>query len=409
MGAGRKKCLLLRFVKRIFPSIVMMLLFPLWLIAQESRPRSWELKGYLDDLQMVQFSEADEPWTFDNQLNNRLDFTWSPAGWFRTGAGMRNRFIFGQSLSENPDAKGSLTFDPGLVNMTWDLGSSASYLLMTEIDRAWVSFIAGRAEMTIGRQRINWGQTTVWNPDDIFNTYSYYDIDYPERPGSDALRLQVFPSSASTVEMAASWNYQGKITVAGLGRFNVKGYDIQFLAGLVGDQDWAVGTGWSGNLAGAAFRGEAVYYQPKENFSDTSGVLLATVGADYTFRNSLALAFQVFYNQLPPGYRPDNLLSLYQAPLSPKTLSFAEWNIFLQGSYPVTPLFNVSLGLIYFPDLDGFYIGPTFGYNLEQNIGLDLFVQYFDGRFRNMGPLNDQIYHFKSFMAALRLKWSFKI
>lgn len=323
------------------------------------------------------------------------------------GAGIRNRFLFGQSLTTNPAYKGILFSDNGLVNMTWDVWSSTSAALVTQFDRAWLSLNIGKVQFTAGRQRINWGQTIVWNPNDIFNTYSYFDIDYPERPGSDAVRVQFYPSATSTIELASKWNSQGKITVAGMGRFNTKGYDIQFLAGLVDNQDYVVGAGWSGNIADAAFRGEVNYYQPKKNFADTSGVLLATIGTDYTFKNSLALTFQVFYNQLPSGYHPDNFLNIYQAPVSPKMLSITEWNIFLMGSYPITPLFDVSLAAMYYPKLAGYFIGPTLNYNVKQNLDLSLFIQYFNGRFTNTGPSNDQDTYFQAFLGTFRLKWSF--
>jgi len=388
-------------------TLVILLGIHVSLYSQDERSGSWQLKGYLDDLQMVQFNKIDDPWILDNQINNRLDFTWNPGSVFGLGAGIRNRFVFGQSLTGNPAYKGSLFSDNGLAGMTWDIYSAQSFALITQFDRAWVSLTTGKMQVTAGRQRINWGQAIVWNPNDIFNTYSFFDIDYPERPGSDAVRVQYYPSATSTMEIASKWNNAGKITLAGMGRFNAGSYDIQFLAGLVDDQDYVAGAGWSGNIATAAFRGEINYYLPKRNFADTTGVVLATIGADYTFPNSLALTFQVFYNQLPSGYRPENLLSIYQAPASPKMLSFTEWNIFMMGSYPVTPLFDISLAAMYYPGLDGYFIGPTLNYNVRQNIDLSLFIQYFSGRFKNAGPQPDGDLYFQSFMEAVRLKWNF--
>ena len=32
----------------------------------------------------------------------------------------------------------------------------------------------------------------VWNPNDLFNAFSFVDFDYEERPGSDALRIQKY-------------------------------------------------------------------------------------------------------------------------------------------------------------------------------------------------------------------------
>jgi hypothetical protein len=384
-----------------------LLLAPICLTAQEDLSRTWKLNGYLDDLQMAQFTKIEDPWTFDNEFLNRLDFSWAPGKVFSCGIGMRNRFISGQSLSSTPGYEEMLFADNGLVNMTWDIYSSTSFALVTQLDRLWVSVALGEVQVTAGRQRINWGQAIIWNPNDIFNTYSWYNIDYPERPGSDALRVQYYPTPTSTLEIASKWNSEGKISLAGMGRFNAGGYDIQFLAGLVDDQDFTVGAGWSGNVAGAAFRGEVNYYQPKKNFSDTTGVLLATAGADYTFTNSLAITFQVFYNQLPPGYLPENLVSVYQAPSTPKVLSFAKWNLFAMGSYPVTPLFNISLTGIYYPDLCGYFISPSVNYNIKQDIDLSLFIQYFNGYFTNTGAQKDEDIHFQSCLGAFMLKWNF--
>lgn len=32
----------------------------------------------------------------------------------------------------------------------------------------------------------------AWNPNDWFNTYNYFDFDYEERPGTDAIRVRVY-------------------------------------------------------------------------------------------------------------------------------------------------------------------------------------------------------------------------
>jgi len=382
--------------------MVILLGFPRLLAGQEL-----EFKGYLNDMQMVQFPKLKDPWFFDNEVNNRLDLSWNPGRVFGMGVGMRNRFIFGQSLSQISGYKSMLTADQGLVNMTWELVSGNSYLLVSQFDRAWISLTTGKVQLTIGRQRINWGQAFVWNPNDVLNTYSFYNFDYPERPGSDAIRIQFYPSSTSAMEAAVKWNNQGQLTVAGLCRLNMASYDVQVLGGLVDDQNYMVGAGWSGNISQAGFRGEISYFYPKHPSHDTSGLLLATVGADYMFSNSLSLIFQVFYNQLPPDFQPETSLSVYQAPVTPTLLSFTDWNIFLQGSYPVTPLFEVTLAGMYYPDLNGYFIGPNLTYSLRQNIDLNLYVQYFNGHFTNTGPAKDQNLYFQSFLSALFLKWSF--
>jgi len=385
-----------------------LILLPLGILAQGNvKPHSWELKGYLDDMQTVRFQKINDPWVFDNELQNRLDFSWHPGSVFRMGIGMRNRFLFGQSLSQVPQYQGSLTTDPGWVNLTWDIVSGSSFLLLTQFDRAWVSLRTGKVDVTVGRQRINWGQAIVWNPNDIFNTYSYYDIDYPERPGSDAVRVQFYPSPTSVLEGAVKVDHEGKLTAAGLCRMTLFQYDIQLLGGLVNGQDYVIGCGWSGHILQAGFRGEVSFFYPRMASRDSMGILLATIGADYTFSNSLSLTFQAFYNQMPPDFQPTSFIDIYQAPSSPKMLSFAEWNLFFQGSYLITPLLDVTLAVMIYPDLNGYFIGPNVNYSLRENVDLSLFCQYFNGRFANTGPQHDQNLSFQACITALRLKWNF--
>ncbi len=91
----------------------------------------------------------------------------------------------------------------GWIDMSWNIVDENSFFLNTTIDRLWLDLNFNKFQARIGRQRINWGQTFVWNPNDIFNAYSFFDFDYTERPGSDAIRLQYYPSFSSAIELAA--------------------------------------------------------------------------------------------------------------------------------------------------------------------------------------------------------------
>lgn len=159
-------------------------------------------------------------------------------------------------------------------------------MLNTTIDRLWADFNYGKLLARVGRQRINWGQTLIWNPNDIFNVYSFFDFDYIERPGSDAIRLQYYPDYSSSLEMVVNANYENHITAASLYRFNKWGYDIQFLAGYVNSEDFVVGAGWSGAIGPVSFRGEFSLFRATKNFSDTIGTGIFTTGFDKVFKNS---------------------------------------------------------------------------------------------------------------------------
>ena len=61
-----------------------------------------------------------------------------------------------------------------------------------------------------------------------------------------------------------------------------------------------------------------------------------------------------------------------------KDLAFSRIFAFGQFTYPVTPLFNVTVSGMWFPDLNGYFAGPSFDYSLAENIDFSLFWQHFN-------------------------------
>ena len=272
-----------------------------------------------------------------------------------------------------------------------------SFLLNTTVDRLWIDINSGIFELRVGRQRINWGQTFVWNPNDIFNAYSFFDFDYSERPGSDAIRIQIYPSTSSTAEIAVKADNNNDITVAGLYRFNKWGYDFQFLGGYVNSEDFVLGTGWSGAFGSVSFRGELSWFQPSDRFSDTVGRGLFTTGIDKIFNNNSMVQIQLMYCNKPTGFRSFD--SFYSGNLSSKDLAFSKFSAFGQFTYPVTPLFNVTLSGMWYPDLDGYFAGPSIDYSMAENVDLSVIWQHFEGK---MGASQSRIN-----LGFVRFKYSF--
>jgi hypothetical protein len=140
--------------------------------------------------------------------------------------------------------------------------------------------------------------------------------------------------------------------------------------------------------------------------ADTSGLFIASIGADYTFSNSLMIQGEFLYSQQPPG-ASQNLYDLYSEQLSVKNLSFAEYNIFGQLSYPFTPLLNGNLAGMFFPQMKGFFIGPSLDYSLSQNTKLSFILQHFgmEVEYDYLDQIQTRYIHMS--MAFLQLKWSF--
>jgi len=376
-------------------SILFILNLTVALGQEKSSPVS--LNGYVSNMQSVIFEDLDGMWINDNLIHNRLNFKLYAGQNITFAAEIRNRFFTGDMVRLDPSYAGRLAADNGLVDLTTNVFRENSFILNSKIDRLWADITIGPVQLKVGRQRINWGQTFVWNPNDIFNAYSYFDIDYPERPGSDALRLQVYPSYSSTFELAAAMNSEEELTLAGMYRFNKWGYDIQLLAGMVDSEDIVFGAGWSGAIGSTSFRGEFSWFQPQDNFSDTTGTGLLTIGLDYGFSGAGMLQLQALYCNNPLTF--DNFDAFYSENLSAKDLAFSEFTLFGSVTYPVTPLFNISLAAMWYPGLDGFFTGPSAEISMAENIDFSFIWQYFNAE------LNDE--RTRMNLGFIRMKYSF--
>ncbi|MDR1644559.1 MAG: DUF1302 family protein [Tannerellaceae bacterium] len=342
--------------------------------AQTGKP---ELSGYVSDMVSVVAQRPSATWAWENLLHNRLNFGWQFAANWRMDAGMRNRYIAG------------------------NLGDKEHELHAT-FDRLYLTFEQGPWNLQLGRQRVNWGQTLVWNPNDLFNTYSFFDFDYVERPGSDAFRATRYHSPTASTELAASLNASHRVTAALLHRWNRNNFDYQVMGGLYAGSDIVAAGAWSGDFRGLNFRGEVSLFHPTDSLpADGSGfVIAASVGMDYMFPNSLMLQAEALYNN-GGNASSAGLMGLYEAPLSAKHLSISDWNMFMQASYPLTPRLNASLSALYFAGIQAFYAGCSLDCSVAGDLDLSFIAQYFAAS-DIAGLGNMQI-----LLAFARLKYSF--
>ena len=373
--------------------IILFLIFlPVSIYAQDKKV---QLNGYVSNLQSFVFQDIEKDWITENIIHNRFNFNYYATDFLTFNLEVRNRFITGDNQKLNPSYPDIFAKDNGVVDLTDNLIKKKSFFLNSTIDRACIDLTFDKLNITIGRQRINWGQTFVWNPNDIFNSYSYFDFDYEEKPGSDAIRLQYYTGSASSAELVVKSDSSKEIAIAGLYRFNIKNYDFQALFGRLNENEYAIGLGWSGFIKNMGFRGEFTQVLP--SVDSLEGCFLGSIAFDYYFDNSASLQFEVLYIDNPVVI--NDFTDYYNASLSVRNLSFTKLSVFASGNYPITPIMNIGFAVMYYPKIDGSFIGPSFTYSLSDNADFSMFVQSFNGEFNNKK---------ESFnMAFLRLRYSF--
>ncbi|HEY9113392.1 MAG TPA: hypothetical protein VIN10_01750, partial [Bacteroidales bacterium] len=351
----------------------------------QTTPKKIRFSGFLEYLNNTWIPDGEvyqtlgiDEWQMQGSAYNRLNFWYAPTNNLEFYVGMRNNFIFGPMVTTYTDLfdlaglsySNLVTYDPGFLDLTFTIADSKSYILYTNFDRANVKWTLDKFELTAGRQRINWGQNLIWNPNDIFNAYNFFDFNYVERPGSDAVLMELYTGDFSSIQLAGKLSYiqvaedtsvlilneELKLTAAAMYRFSKWNYDWQAFGGVM-ETDVTAGLGWAGSIAGAGFTGEVSWFRNTDNFSDTSVVIVASIGANYTFKNSIFINFSAIYNSagkidsvnaIGTGFL-GSFSNIYSSSLNAKNLTRARLDLFGQISYPATPLINIDLACIFNP------------------------------------------------------------
>ena len=380
----------------------LLIFFAVNTMAQES---NISINGYVKDLFMLYhpkqaISDVNNSILTTNTIHNRLNFKWYTSNQITTVVEMRNRILMGSLISSYPDYQNTLGSDNGYFDLSFIPIDGGSWYMHSMIDRAYIDWTSGNWQVRAGRQRINWGINLVWNPNDVFNSFSYFDFDYEERPGTDAIKIQYYTGLTSSAELIYKLGKnENKMALAGLFRFSKWAYDFQLMGGWVG-YDYTIGGGWAGDIWGAGFRGELTHFIPRDSNSDSEKATVASVSADYTFHNSLYIHSGLLYNSHGKTGQAGGRNLLFNSDMSSKYLSFAKYSLFGQVSFPLTPLISSSLSGIINPSDGSLYFGPSLSYSLHDNLELMLTGQLFygetDSEFGDIGQL-----------LFSRMRWSF--
>ena len=390
--------------------IIFLCILPVVLFGQTEQPSKWQVQGYLKYLNSSVFVPTDQsPLPIlnskkflinDNLLHNRLKIKYFASSQFTFHAELRNRIFWGDQVRFTLLAGGDYLegINQGSDDyFDWSLGlqNNSGYAMHTTMDRLYAEWMQHKWEVRLGRQRVNWGIGTIWNPNDIFNAYNFTDFDYEERPGSDALRIKRYLGYASSIEIAVN-TFKNKEDFIGAAKanFHTGTYDWQLLAGIV-EEYLTFGGGWAGNLGNASFKGEASWFTPLPDSLENSFAL--TFGIDYTFENQLYVNGGVLFNSNGTTGSGEDLLTFQ---LSARNLYPYKYSMLAQAAYPINPLLNGALIAVYSPgEAHALFLNPVLTYSLSQNWDLDLVGQ--------LAFQKEEKYRSLVQAAFIRVKWSF--
>ena len=350
----------------------------------------------------------------DHLIHARLNTRWYPLSSLTAALEFRFRAYYGESVEKIPNFLDQIKSHHEFADLDavlWNKGKSIGYL---ETDRLWLDWVKDQFEVTVGRQRIAWGTSWVWNPTDLFNPQSPLDFDYEELPGTDAVRLQYYTGPVTKVEAAVRpAKTIDRMIAAGLISLNKWDYDFNIIGGIKNNR-WVVGGGWSGDILDAGFRGEFTVtqkpeiiqkyknisvllpvYDPVSSFKDP--VFSFVLSGDYTFPNSFYIHTEAMYYN---AGKTENTGLYQQEALDLGMLSASRWSLYQEFSYDITPLLRGSLFGIFNPDDKSYVIVPSATYSVITNLDLYVIALLFNGdKLTQYGDYGSSFY--------VRVKYSF--
>ena len=401
---------LLRILKNNFFLFFLIIVSCIELQGQEKKTE-FTLGGYITYLpSYLEFKGLNhQEFQTNHLIHNRINIRGYIRENFSIGLELRNRILFDE---------GRFNSDNGYVDLSHYFVNDSKFKIHSMIDRMWLKYQKEKIEISVGRQRVNWGINTIWNSNDLFNAYNFIDFDYIERPGSDVIRFQYTGDDLSSLDIvykpSTFINQTIEINssvIAALYKINKMGYDFQFLLANYYD-DIALGGGWAGNIKNAGFKGEITYFI-SEDSSETNSTSLST-SIDYSFKNGFYILASHLYNSNgfsdPQQFDPS---SVTQNVLSPKNLMPSKNSFLIQASALITPAINSSFTLLYGEGINFFFFSPNISYEINESLDASIIGQFFymDDEFNpdipidtNVAPINI-INRINGYYA--RLKWSF--
>jgi hypothetical protein len=333
------------------------------------KDEKFSLEGYVKYLGL-HINNPNQSDSTNHLFQNRLNFKYFPKENIKVVAEIKTNILMGDSVDGSRK-------DKERINLTAEeVGSD--YLLSTEFDRLYFFWEQNKSDITLGRQRINWSKTFVWNSNDIFNTYSFFNFDNEEKPSTDAGLFKYYFDISNSIEFAYSIddNLQERV-FAGIYKTNFWEYDFQFLIGGTPD-DYVFGGGWAGQIKDVSFKGEGTYLKTRDK-NDSSQInkdaLLLSLLFTYDFTDEFSGMIEGFYNGAQKTIQDDTSQTVNIT--STRSLTFNEYSLFTSLEFEITSLSMITFDTIFYLDDESYFIGPTFIHSLSNNTEFSTGAQIF--------------------------------
>jgi hypothetical protein len=261
----------------------------------------------------------------------------------------------------------------GLFAVSTPDGSTA---VTVELRKLYLAVFTSIADISMGRQIINFGVGTLFSPIDAFTVPLLSDLNYV-RTGSDVVRLDAQFNEVSGLEAVSTMSASFDTMTSALKLYtNVRDFDIAGVGLYRGARNEM--------LAGAYFKGDielGVYGEAVEHFiySPGSTYFEGMLGTDYSIEKTYFFTLEYYYNGNPAVPGSLGPLDLANAP----ALFLNQHYLYFMTRWQPTDLIGLSASIIW--DVSASVVLPTLQltYNVVQNAELTVYGRYFSGDIRS--------------------------
>ncbi len=252
-----------------------------------------------------------------------------------------------------------------------------SFGILQNLDRLFLSFRVGSADVYVGRQAIAWGSGKTVNPTDVIAPFSFESLDTEDRRGVDAVRLRIPVGLLGEIDtgfLAGDTERSWANAAYMRGRGYVWQTDISMLVmQFQGHGLW--GLDLARALGGAGVSLETAVVKPylfRERRQDREKVYWRMItGCDYSFPNGWYGYLEYHFNS-PGAQKAGHYLSVLDNP------AYQAGKVYLFGRHygiigmrcQISPLWVLSSQLLWNINDSSVMAMPQVEYDLSQNAGL---------------------------------------
>jgi hypothetical protein len=215
-----------------------------------------------------------------------------------------NVFFLGTPLDDNRR----------LMDLTHIIKEEDGWFLLHRLDRLYLTLLAERGSVRIGRQAVTWGDGFVFNPMDLFNPFPPTAIDRDYKAGDDMVNAQFTLAQNGDVQLLYVARRDPENNKVGSDQASLAG-KLHFAAGttefdVMGSkhfEDNVVGIGSTGYLGDAAWRLDGTW----TFLDDGNDHLYLVANMDYSwvwFEKNFYGFIEYYFNGLGKDNYPDALL-----------------------------------------------------------------------------------------------------